>query len=67
MLDPIGENFPLKFRSQCSLIRNVQFYPRNPGLSLDPGSTNSSRIAPLELGSGMNFFFEILFFIGPIN
>jgi hypothetical protein len=25
----------------------VQFYPRNPGLNLDPGSTNSSRIAPL--------------------
>jgi hypothetical protein len=46
MLDPDGENFPLKFLPQCSLIRNVQFYPRNPGLNLDPGSTNSSRIAP---------------------
>jgi hypothetical protein len=48
MLDPIGEKFPLKFRLHCSLIRSVQFYPRNPGLNLDLGSTNSSRIAPLS-------------------
>jgi hypothetical protein len=48
MLDPVHENFPLKFPPQCSLIRNAQFYPRNPGLNLDPGSTNSSRIAPQE-------------------
>jgi hypothetical protein len=27
-------------------VNPVQFYPRNPGLNLDPGSTNSSRIAP---------------------
>jgi hypothetical protein len=50
MLDPFGENFPLKFRPQCSLIRSVQFYPR--GLNLDPGSTNSSRIAPQVNGKG---------------
>jgi hypothetical protein len=31
---------------QDSLIRNVQFYPRNPGLKLDPESSNSYRIAP---------------------
>jgi hypothetical protein len=27
-------------------VNPVQFYPRNPGLNLDPGSTNSSRISP---------------------
>jgi hypothetical protein len=27
-------------------VNPVQFSPRNPGLNLDPGSTNSSRIAP---------------------
>jgi hypothetical protein len=40
MLEPVGENLPLKFWPHCSLIRNVQFYPRNPGLNLDPVSTN---------------------------
>jgi hypothetical protein len=30
-----------------STVNRVQFYPRNPGLNLGPGSTNSSRIAPL--------------------
>jgi hypothetical protein len=30
-------------------VNPVQFYPRNPGLNLDPGSTNSSRIAPLMI------------------
>jgi hypothetical protein len=48
MLDPIDENFRLKFWPQCLLMRSVQFYSRNPGLNLDPGSANSSRIAPLE-------------------
>jgi hypothetical protein len=27
-------------------VNPVQFFLRNPGLNLDPGSTNSSRIAP---------------------
>jgi hypothetical protein len=27
-------------------VNPVQFYPKNPGLNQDPGSTNSSRIAP---------------------
>jgi hypothetical protein len=27
-------------------VNPVQFYPRNQGFNLDPGSTNSSRIAP---------------------
>jgi hypothetical protein len=31
-------------------VNSVQFYPRNPRLNLDPGSTNSSRIAPLNTG-----------------
>jgi hypothetical protein len=38
--------------SQIFLLMNtvnpVQFYPRNQGLNLDPGSTNSSRITPRE-------------------
>jgi hypothetical protein len=29
-------------------VNPVQFNPKNPGLNLDPGSTNSSRIAPLK-------------------
>jgi hypothetical protein len=29
-----------------NIVNPVQFYLRNPGLNLDPGSTNSSRIAP---------------------
>jgi hypothetical protein len=28
-------------------VNPVQFYPRNPELNIDPGSTHSSRIAPL--------------------
>jgi hypothetical protein len=40
--DPVGENFPLKFQPQCPVS--------NPGLILDPGTTNSSRIAPLAGG-----------------
>jgi hypothetical protein len=33
-------------------VNPVQFYPRNPGLNLDPGSTNSSRIAPQKMFIG---------------
>jgi hypothetical protein len=29
-------------------VNPVQFYPRHPGLNLDPGSTNSLRTAPLR-------------------
>jgi hypothetical protein len=48
-----GLGFTLDFwgRIEHFLLMNtanpVQFYPRNPGLNLNPGSTNSSRIAPL--------------------
>jgi hypothetical protein len=58
MLDPVGENFRLKFWPQCSLIRSVQFYHRNPGLSLDPGSTNSSRISPQDITLGAEHCFS---------
>jgi hypothetical protein len=54
MLDPVGENFRLKFWPQCSLI-SVQFYPRNPGLNLNPRSTNSSQIAPQGIHYGRLF------------
>jgi hypothetical protein len=30
-------------------VNPVPFNPRNPGLNLDPGSKNSSRIAPLDI------------------
>jgi hypothetical protein len=29
-------------------VNPVHFYPRNPGLNLDPGCTNSLRIAPQD-------------------
>jgi hypothetical protein len=29
-------------------VNPVQFYPINPGLNIDPGSTNSSRITPQD-------------------
>jgi hypothetical protein len=42
----------------------VQFYPRNPGLNLDPGSTNSSRIAPLDSYQRLSSFSSAA--IGPL-